>query len=163
MIVIDVLGSPAPKGNARAFVSKATGRAILSSFGSGQREKRLRSWDANVRDQAMLVCGDRQSPVFCGEPLSVGIVFRIARPQGHWGKGKRAGQLLPSAPIAPVGKPDSDKLARSTLDALHGSVFDDDSRIVELIVIKQYASPGREGARIVVRRWQPAEGSVTHG
>lgn len=152
-VVIEVLGTPAPKGNARAFVNKATGRAVLSTFGSGDREKRVRGWDANVRAAAQEQLGHRDAPAFVDTPLSVVLTFRMARPAGHWGKGKRAGQLVPSAPAAPRSKPDADKLARSTLDALHGTVFDDDARIVELIVHKRYANPGEEGARIVVEQW----------
>lgn len=151
MIVIDVLGSPAPKGNARAFVNKATGRAVLSSFGSGTTEKRLRSWDAAVRVAAHTQTRPTAAgPTFIGVPLRVGIVFRLARPAGHWSK---RGGLRPGAPAVPTVKPDADKLARATLDPLHGIVFDDDSRIVELGVVKLYAQPGREGARIVVERW----------
>jgi hypothetical protein len=36
-------------------------------------------------------------------------------------------------------------------------VFDDDSRIVELVVRKIDATPGREGARITVELWKPTE------
>lgn len=155
MITIDVLGTPAPKGNARAFVNKKTGRAVLSSFGSGETEKRLRSWDALVREEARLVQKENAMyyarPLFVETPLSVGIVFRLARPAGHWSKKG----LKPSAPAMPLTKPDADKLARSTIDALHGTIFDDDSRIVELGVVKTYASPGNEGARIVVKEWKP--------
>jgi crossover junction endodeoxyribonuclease RusA len=154
MIVIDVLGKPAPKGSQRAFVNKRTGRAILSSFGSGKSEKRLRSWDADVRDQAHLIAGNTvaSGPVLVGKCLAVGIVFRLARPSGQWSK---KGGLKPSAPGRPSVKPDIDKLARATLDALTGIVFDDDSRIVELALHKTYAEPGREGARIVVKEWKP--------
>jgi Holliday junction resolvase RusA-like endonuclease len=156
MIVIDVLGSPAPKGNARAFVNKRTGRAVLSSFGSGTTEKRLRSWDALVREAAYDAVEIRRqrdvtSPLFVDCPLAVGIVFRLSRPAGHYAK---KGGLRPTARVAPTTKPDADKLARSTLDALHGTIFDDDSRIVELGVVKTYAEPGREGARIVVKEWK---------
>jgi Holliday junction resolvase RusA-like endonuclease len=63
--------------------------------------------------------------------------------------------LKPSAPLTPATKPDIDKLTRSTLDSLIGAVFDDDSRIVRLVVDKQYAVPGAEGARIRVQEWQP--------
>jgi Holliday junction resolvase RusA-like endonuclease len=152
MIVIDVLGSPAPKGNARAFM--AGGKAVLSSFGSGSGEKRLRSWDAEVRSAAIAATAFKigGSPVYVQRPLSVGLVFRMSRPGGHWSK---KGGLLLSAPKAPTVKPDIDKLTRSTLDALHGTIFDDDSRIVELGVVKTYAEPGREGARIVVKEWTP--------
>jgi Holliday junction resolvase RusA-like endonuclease len=165
VIRIDVLGMPAPKGNARAFVNKKTGRAVLASFGSGDREKRLRSWDSSVRIAARDVVaeikqrmgaddGVAHGPAFIGVPLAVVIVFRMARPTGHWHK--KTGALLEKAPAVPATKPDVDKLARSTLDPLHDIVFDDDSRVVELMVRKEYAKPGYEGATIMVDAWRPA-------
>jgi crossover junction endodeoxyribonuclease RusA len=80
----------------------------------------------------------------------VAITLRLARPAGHWGKGRNAGRLVPTAPAVPRGKPDIDKLARSTLDSLTGIVFDDDSRVARLELRKIYAAPGQEGARIEV-------------
>src|SRR5258707_1026874 len=100
--------------------------------------EKQKGWDANVRGQALAIVGERTEPVFVGAALAVAITFRMARPAGHWGtKG-----LKPSAPRAPVTKPDIDKLARSTLDSLTGLVFDDDSRIVQLVLRKEYAAPG---------------------
>jgi crossover junction endodeoxyribonuclease RusA len=84
--------------------------------------------------------------------LAVSIAFRICRPAGHWGKGKNAGMLAPSAPAFPRGKPDIDKLARSTLDSMTGILFDDDSRIVSLHLVKRYATVGQEGANIRIMR-----------
>ncbi len=88
-------------------------------------------------------------------PLSIAITFRVARPPGHWGKGRNAGRLVPSAPPFPRGKPDIDELARSTLDSLTGIVFDDDARVAALQLRKVYAAPGQEGARIEVVQLQP--------
>jgi Holliday junction resolvase RusA-like endonuclease len=82
----------------------------------------------------------------CGA-IAVELIFRMARPAGHWGKKG----LRPKAPYWPATKPDADKLARATLDSLTGILFDDDSRIVELSVLKRYAAPGQEGASITVR------------
>lgn len=160
IVTLEVLGTPAPKGNARAFVNKKTGRAIISTFGSGDREKRVRGWDAAVREAAADLIAREYAgvdhPVFVDTPLAVELVFRVTRPGGHWGTGKRSATLKPSSPAAPRGKPDSDKLARSTLDALHGTLFDDDGRIVDLIVRKRYAAPGCEGATITVAEWSPS-------
>lgn len=149
MISFDVLGTPAPKGSSRPMLNRKTGIAFSFAGGSKQAEQKLRSWDANVRDQARLAVGESAAPVFVGVPLAVEITFRMQRPAGHWGKRG----LKPSAPLAPASKPDLDKLARSTLDSLTGLVFDDDSRIVELVVRKVFAEPGLEGARIVVCAW----------
>lgn len=154
MIVIEVLGTPAPKGSNRAILRG--GRAQFVPGGSKVNQRKLKSWDVAVREAAIDLGREHENgslgPRFVQVPLSVGIVFRMARPGSHWAK---RGGVKPTAPIAPATKPDVDKLARSTLDSLTGIVFDDDSRIVELGVVKVYAEPGREGARIVVREWVP--------
>jgi Holliday junction resolvase RusA-like endonuclease len=83
-------------------------------------------------------------------PLEVEITFFLARPKGHFGKRG----LLPSAPEFPAVKPDVDKLARSTIDALHGAVFANDSRVVHLRATKLYARAA-PGAFIRVRPFDP--------
>ncbi len=151
MIVIEVLGTPAPKGSARAFYKAGMKRAVIVK----DNDARQRSWESNVRFEAQQAArrNDEQAPMFVDKPLVVVIEFRLARPAGHWAK---RGGLKASAPTAPATKPDADKLARSTLDALTGAVFDDDSRIVELVVRKRYANPGDEGARITIEEWTTA-------
>lgn len=144
MIEFDVLGTPAPKGSNRAMLRG--GRAVFVPGGSKVNAIKLKGWDASVREAALESVGERAEPVFVDVPLAVSIVFRLARPGGHWGnKG-----LKSSAPQHPSKKPDADKLARSTIDSLSGLVFDDDARIVRLVVTKEYAQPGREGAAISV-------------
>lgn len=146
MIVLDVLGTPAPKGSGRAMLIGGKARHIAS--GSTANQRAIKSWDVAVRCEAATwiarnVSGthsDRAQPWFSDRPLAVSIVFRMRAP-----KKPRA---------APMTKPDIDKLARATLDALHGSIFDDDSRVVELALVKVYATPGREGARVVIKEWQ---------
>lgn len=152
-VSITVLGVPAPKGSAQAFYNKRTQRAHVVPGGAKSTRERMKSWDAAVREAALAVVGDRAAPVFVQQPLEVSLVFKLGRLTGHYGTGKHAGQLKPSAPIAPAGKPDVDKLARATLDAMTGSVFDDDSRIVSLRCLKVYTTPGHEGADIVVSAW----------
>lgn len=147
MIELNVLGTPAPKGSSRAFYKAGMKRAVIVKDNS----ERQRSWDRAVRETALEQLGPCVSPKFVQKPLHVSICFRLARPAGQW---KSDGmRLKPSAPIAPATKPDIDKLARSTLDALIGLAFDDDSRIVSLVLLKLYAQPGQEGALITVREF----------
>lgn len=145
-VVIEVLGTPAAKGSLHARVHN--GRVVV------HEGKRTKAWERLVREHiAVQLFGGAlpDAPMFVDVPLTVGIVFRLARPSGHWGKSG----LKPRAAPMPHRKPDIDKLARATLDPLIGSVIDDDSRIVELNVRKTYAAPGQEGARIVVEEWSP--------
>lgn len=146
-ISIDVLGTPAPKGSNRAMVRG--GRAVFVPGGSKTNQDALKSWAGSVREAAASFVSGQASPVFTHVPLAVAITFRLNRPGGHWAK---RGGLKSSAPMAPCVKPDLDKLVRSTLDALSGVLFDDDSRIVETTSRKQYAQPGQEGATI--RVWE---------
>lgn len=148
-IVIDVLGTPAPKGSNRAMVRG--GRAVFVPGGSKTNQAALQSWAGCVRHAAQSFVSGQSSPVFTQVPVAVAITFRLNRPGGHWSK---KGGLKTGAPIAPSVKPDVDKLARSTLDALSGVVFDDDSRIVRMTVAKEYAQPGHEGATIRVWEWK---------
>lgn len=156
MIVLEVLGTPAPKGSSRPMLNRKTGKAFTFAGGSKVAEVKLGSWDANVRAAAAAAVGVGTAGShipFIEVALLVRVEFRLARPGGHWAK---HGGLKAGAAIAPRGKPDIDKLARSTLDSLTGIVFDDDSRIVELIARKVYATPGNEGARITVEQWRSA-------
>ena len=147
-VVINVRGIPAAKGSPHARVHN--GHVVM------HEGKKTKSWERLVRESIALEIFDGSLPsvpLFVDKPLRVSIVFRLTRPGGHWGTGKRAGSLKPNAAVMPHKKPDIDKLARATLDPLIGSIFDDDSRIVELATVKTYASPGDEGARVVIREW----------
>jgi len=117
----------------RAFVVR--GRAVITA---GNDSGGLKLWAGLVAAAA------RESMVgrtlYVNVPLVVSITFRMARPGGHL---LPRGGLRKSAPRYPSTKPDIDKLARSTLDALTGAVFDDDSRIVSLTCMKVYdETPG---------------------
>lgn len=148
-MILTVLGTPAPKGSSRAMIRG--GRAVNVPGSSDVGRRKMVSWATAVREVAAELAGDRLVPVFVDVVLDVAIVFRMARPKGHWGKGRRTGTILPSAPPAPMTKPDIDKLVRATLDAMTGVIFDDDSRIASLSCVKQWAAPGTEGATIGVR------------
>lgn len=150
MISFYVLGTPAPKGSSRPMLNRKTGKAFTFKGGSPQNAEKLTTWDSSVRAAAVSAIGSISAPPFVDVPLRVVMVFRLTRPGGHWGKGRNAGRLSPKAPIHPRGKPDIDKLARSTLDSLTGIVFDDDSRVVSLDLQKLYAEPGDEGASIQI-------------
>lgn len=148
VVFMVVRGTPAPKGSSRAMIRG--GRPINVPSGSDVARDKLKSWDSSVREAACEVLGKLEAPPFVDRPLRVELVFRMRRLASHWGTGRNAGRLRPDAPTHQSSKPDADKLARSTLDSLTGIVFDDDSRIAELVVLKIYAAPGDEGATIRV-------------
>lgn len=145
-INLEVLGTPRPKGSSRAFYKAGMKRAVIVK----DNDERQRAWDGAVRQAALEKLGELDAPTFVDTQLEVQVYFYLARPAGHWGKGKNAGRLRASAPPRPRSKPDIDKLVRATLDALIGTVFDDDSRIVRIVAEKRFAKPGREGAEISI-------------
>jgi Holliday junction resolvase RusA-like endonuclease len=75
-------------------------------------------------------------------PLYVEFTVVRKRNSGHFGQGRNAGKLLPSAPRYPATKPDAVKLARALEDALTGIVWGDDSRNCVVRAEKVYAEPG---------------------
>ncbi len=156
MISFFIPGDPASKGSKRGFVRG--GKAIMVEM-SGEK---LKSWNRSVYESA---CAEMQRvPTFKGLPatfidtaLDVSLTFAIRRPSGHYGsKGLKA-----TAPRYPLSKRlDVDKLARSTLDAMTGIVFDDDGHIDRLVVVKLYAE--REQPTGCLVRIQPVLGFDTY-
>ncbi len=151
-IRLEVLGRPAPKGSSRAMLIAGFARNVPS--GSNVNRNNLKSWDQAVRLAANEVAAGRPGPIFVDVPIRLTIIFKLARPMGHWAK---RGGLKPSAPRWPATKPDFDKLTRATADSLKGTIYDDDSRIVQAEISKIYASPGTEGAIITIARVQAAD------
>lgn len=160
MISIDVSGTPASKGSMRAMM--VGGRPMAIPGGSSKNQRELNAWTRDVKRDVAAAIGDRAGPMFVDLPLEVVLLFKLARPSGQIGKKG----VKTSAPAHPAVKPDIDKLARATLDALTGLLFDDDSRIVVLTIIKQFAATnalaesGHTGAVITVRPVPPLQGPL---
>ncbi|MFB7115179.1 RusA family crossover junction endodeoxyribonuclease [Streptomyces sp. NPDC056291] len=65
-------------------------------------------------------------------PVALSLVFTMPRPRSHFGTGRNARTLRPSAPARPHVPPDLDKLVRATKDALKvGGVYRDDGQVVD--------------------------------
>lgn len=164
-ITLEVLGVPAPKGSGRAMLIGGIARHVPS--GSSANQRALRAWDNAVKAACQAQIDRSVFTAFPEEtPLRVSIAFRFTRPNAHYGTGRNADRLKAGAPLRPTGKPDVDKLARSTLDSLTGLAFYDDSRIVELTVSKVYAdaidplvrpSFDAPGAVIEIEEWKPQQ------
>lgn len=120
MIHIVVIGTPATKGSARAFVRG--GRTIVTNDCVAEKP-----WAQNVHWAAREVV---QRPM--AGPVEVTLLFRMPR-VGRLGK-KRVGVLHDR-------KPDLDKLTRSVLDALTGVAWFDDAQVASLMARKFYADP----------------------
>lgn len=132
MIEFTVYGQPVPQGSKKAF-----GRNVVEIA-----DVRLRSWRHDVAVTAKEAMNGA-SPLV--EPVEVRLMFFLPRPKGHFGSGRNAERIRDSAPAVPGVKPDLDKLTRSVLDALTGTVIRDDSQVVGLIASKLYDDQGHPG------------------
>lgn len=92
------------------------------------------------RDNVTLAAKSRNRPKAPkGQPVDLVLTFSLARPANHWGTGRNAAVLKPSAPQYPTVYPDLDKLVRAICDALTGTAYADDSQVVEILARKRYA------------------------
>lgn len=90
---------------------------------------KTKGWMADVKHYAgQAMAGQRTSLV--EGPVAVEVTFFLLRPDAHFGTGKNAALLKPSAPEYPTKKPDLTKLWRAAEDALKGIVWKDDSQVV---------------------------------
>lgn len=144
-----VHGVSAPAGSKRGFYNAKTQRVIVTDASD-----RSRPWKALVADaaaQAMTFHGDDGTsgyrPLLAG-PLLVEMTFWMPRPKTHFGSGKNAQTLKPSAPRYHTSAPDVLKLARAVEDAMQGVVYTNDAQIAAEILTKPYGSPARCEVRV---------------
>ena len=133
MINFFVPGVPKPQGSKRAFVNPKTNRAVIVEDNS-----KTRDWRGDVKIFAR--------EAYLGAPMEkavhVQVQFIMPRP-------KSTPKTRPT-PRA-TKKPDVDKLLRTILDALTGTVWRDDSQVVYLLGTKRIAEIDEQpGARIRV-------------
>jgi Holliday junction resolvase RusA-like endonuclease len=133
-----VAGDPQPGGSKRGFYNAKLGRVIIT-----EDNKRCAPWRAVVSEAAQ----QATTAPFDG-PLHVRFEFHKVRPKSHFGTGKYAGALKPSAPPYPTVKPDTTKLVRAAEDALKGICWRDDSQVVSQRASKRYGS--QAGMLIVI-------------
>ncbi len=157
MIRLRVAGDPVAQGNHRVNAHGAT----------YETTKGHQAWRDNVTWQARaLLARLRQAgPAGAGEldriaagaPVAVAMVFLLARPKGHYGTGRNADTVRPSAPACPAGKPDLSKLVRAVEDALTvARLWRDDSQVVALNVAKVWAGGGQPpGVLIEIEESKP--------
>lgn len=129
ILLIDVKGTPGAQGSKRHV-----GRGVMV-----ESSKKVAPWRSDVRDAAIAAMGDTWQPLT--GPVVIGVTFYFLRPKSHYGTGRNAATLKPSAPITVTSRAhgDLDKLVRSTLDALvSAGVLRDDSLVVDLTARKRW-------------------------
>lgn len=137
-----VTGTPKPAGSKRAFINKKTGQPIVTDM-SGQKGK---DWRHDVKCAAFDAF--KEAPL--EGPLKLTLVFRLVRPQNHFGTGRNINQLKASAPKYPAGMPDVTKLIRSVEDALSKLLWKDDAQIVTQSACKVYCDEANPHPGVLV-------------
>ena len=131
-VAFEAVGEPAPQGSKRHV-----GHGIMV-----ESSKKLKPW----RDTVTAAAREAHDGAPIVGPVCVGVAFRFRRPQSHYGTGRNAATLKPSAPESPCTRatPDVDKLARGVLDALVAAgVLGDDAQVSRLLASKVYVEPGQ--------------------
>ena len=139
-IEIVVVGTPAPQGSKHGYAVKAKGE-YTGKVAQVESSAKVKPWRMAVKYAAMdaiRTTTDHGHPMMTG-PVSLEVTFRLARPKSHYGTGRNAGVLKSTAPWYPAGRPDLDKLLRSTFDALgEAGVWADDAQVVKVRGSKVY-------------------------
>jgi Holliday junction resolvase RusA-like endonuclease len=122
-----VIGIPQSKGSTKPFArhwrDRETGKLKVAAVVTSSNAK-LKPWEEDIRAALQL----HAKGVFFDGPVSVRLEFHMPRPQS-----------APKRVVLPTVAPDIDKLARGAMDALTGKLWKDDSQVVALVAVKQYA------------------------
>jgi Holliday junction resolvase RusA-like endonuclease len=119
VVKFTVYGIARPKGSTRAFMRPGMKFPIVTSD-----NKSVKGWEESVRAALQ----QHAAGVFFDGPVIVRIAFDLPKPKS-----------LAKKSVQHVKKPDLDKLARGSLDAMKGVLWTDDSQVIELHVKKRYA------------------------
>lgn len=140
-------GIPAPQGSKNTTAQKNRAGAYTGKVSVYESSVKLKPWRQRVAAAAR--AAHTGPTVEC--PVVLNIAFGLPRPKGHFGTGRNAGKLKPSAPAWPTKKPDVDKLERAILDALTiAKVYRDDSQVVIVNTAKVYADERAPGVAVSV-------------
>lgn len=142
-IEIVVFGTPRPQGSMSLFRAKS-GHEV-AKYSNATYEWRHLVTQAAIAELDKSFAGPIEAPVV------VTMAFEFARPKSHFGTGRNAGQLKPSAPAHMTTSPDADKLARAVNDSLTDAlVWADDAQVVAMHVSKRYVE-GNDHPGVTIR------------
>ena len=142
-LTFQVTGEPKGQPRPRAFARKMGSVHVARFYDSDVADAWKSAVQIVVRDAATV----HKWPLTLG-PVSISMCFSLPRPKSHSGaKGLKA-----SAPVAHVGKPDVDNLAKLCLDQItrSGCVWRDDSQVVSLTVHKFWATGAEQGCSVSI-------------
>lgn len=143
-ITFHVPGLPATAGSKRGFVNPKSGRVVITDDC-----RKGKPW----RERCLACAVDAfDGPPIRG-PIALDLEFTLPRPKGHYGSGRNAGKVKPSAPSLPTSKPDTTKMLRALEDALKGVLWIDDSQVTDQAIRKRYGDA--PGVHVTVRPLEP--------
>lgn len=126
MFIITVPGDPIAKKRPRFFQKKGT--------------PGIRKYNPQETEEGKVFMLCRGQVTRCFEvPVAVEFVFKVRRPKSHYGIGKNAAIVKPSAPDHPGGTPDLDNYVKFYSDVLNTVAWRDDSLICRISARKEYA------------------------
>ena len=127
-LTVDIQGLPIPQGS-----------LVSNGFGKGLRHSnhlKLKPWRYTVVSAILQAKPSNWDPSL---PVSVTATVRFPRPQSHYGTGRNADTLKPSAPVWHTVKPDIDKVARALGDGIEESgLVRGDQQITSWNIAKRY-------------------------
>lgn len=128
-LLVVAYGQPAPQGSKRHV---GNGVMVESS-------KRVKPWREAVKYAALDALAASPDWPTTTPVVGLHVIFTLPRPRAHYRTGKYAHQLRPDAPHLHSGRPDLDKLLRSTCDALRdAAAYADDCRVAQVYALKSY-------------------------
>lgn len=130
-ITFTIFGKPAQMGSKKAFYIKSLKRSTIVD----DNNKSKKAWAASVSQAASQVMGGKR--LITG-PVSLTVAFYFSRPKSHYGSGKNAGIVKPSACMHHIQSPDLDKLVRCLGDALTGIIYRDDRQVFALMASRHW-------------------------
>ena len=142
-LTFQVTGEPKGQPRPRAFARKMGAVHVARFYDSDVADE----WKRAVQIALLEMATQTRWELTLG-PVAVELRFAMPRPKSHFGaKGLKA-----SAPVAHVGTPDVDNLAKLILDQLtrSGNVWRDDSQVVSLTVHKFWATGAEQGCSVSI-------------
>lgn len=122
VLTVVARGLPGPQGSK---THKGGGRMVESSA-------KVRPWRDVVAWTAVAARNKVRGWQPLTGPVALSAVFTLPRPRSHFGTGRNAARVRPSAPARPDVTPDLDKILRATKDALTTArVWRDDAVVVD--------------------------------
>ena len=133
MIELWIPGDPVPQP--RQKFDRRSGRTYIDS------DHKIHSW----KERLFLFAKGKLEKPYEG-PVNLTADFFVRRPKSHYGTGRNAKKLKPSAPLYPANarSGDVDNLVKAVADALtEAGIWRDDGQVCHAVIGKHYSDePG---------------------